>query len=92
MIGSILLGIGGTRACHAAQAVAFDLVARMGVRLSGIDIIDMERLVSREPVPIGAFHIKAEADRSRLMRAAAQWEAERKRHLPPRLDGLVLWD
>lgn len=79
MIRSALLGIGGTRSCRAAQAVAFDLAARMRIRLSAIDIIDMDRLLSREPVPIGALHIKAEKDRSRLMQAAAQWEAERKR-------------
>lgn len=81
MLSSILVGIGAGDACRAAQAVAFDLVARREARLCGIGIIDLDRLVSHEPAPIGGLHLKAQAEQARTMAAAGRWEAERRRFL-----------
>lgn len=79
MMNSVLLSIGASEASRAAQVVAFDLVVRRQARLSGIDIIDLDRLVSHEPAPIGGIQLKAQAESSRLAAAAVRWEAQRKR-------------
>ena len=51
MMNSVLLSVGASQASRAAQIVAFDLAVRRQARLSGIDIIDLDRLVSHEPHP-----------------------------------------
>jgi nucleotide-binding universal stress UspA family protein len=79
MIRSLLLGVDSTPGSLAAEKLAFDLATRLDVTLAGIDILDAGRVVTREPVPLGALAFKAEGDAKRLKDAAVRWERERTR-------------
>jgi nucleotide-binding universal stress UspA family protein len=81
MIRSVLLGVDSTPGSIAAQAVAFDLTQRLDLRLTGIDVLDSGRIVTREPVPIGALGFKAQGEAERLKHAVLRWDRERTRIL-----------
>ncbi len=54
MIGSILVGLGGTRYAEAATRTAIDIARRHDASLTGVTVANLAKLQSAGPAPIGA--------------------------------------
>ena len=56
MIKRILVALGGTEYATAATSHAVELAKAHGAELTGVSVLDQERLTATGPVPLGGGH------------------------------------
>jgi nucleotide-binding universal stress UspA family protein len=70
----LLVGINGTPYSRAAGELAIELARQSGARLQALGIVDVPRLTSPEPVPLGATQYKEQRDAAVLQTAHAEMD------------------